>query len=174
MEFRIETVYDARALYVMARTLRKTVRKKHSRRSRILGWALLILTALLTFPLDGGTMVWSFRTGVNLVVLLALLCVLLFEDRINGFVAGKRMLRGTEHCTTVFEEEAYRSETELGESCFHYEKIPLVVESKGYFVFVFGPSHAQIYDLSTLSGGSLQEFSTFLQGKTGKEILRLQ
>lgn len=39
MEFTFDTVYDQRAVTAMAHGLRKTIRKKHSRRSHIFaGW----------------------------------------------------------------------------------------------------------------------------------------
>ena len=47
MEFIFETTYDKEALTVMARALRKTVRKKKSRRSHIFGWIVAALGAFL-------------------------------------------------------------------------------------------------------------------------------
>ena len=45
-EFTFETDYDISALSAMARALRKTVRKKQSRRSRIFGWTVAVLGIL--------------------------------------------------------------------------------------------------------------------------------
>ena len=47
MEFTFETSYNQKALTTMARALRKTVRKKRSRRSHILGWIVMIMGAFL-------------------------------------------------------------------------------------------------------------------------------
>ena len=47
MEFRFETRYDQRGLTAMARALRKTIRKKGSRRSHISGWCIVALAVVL-------------------------------------------------------------------------------------------------------------------------------
>ena len=52
MEFVFETDYDSKAMTAMARGLRKTVRKKHSRRSHIFGWIVIVLALLLSWPSD--------------------------------------------------------------------------------------------------------------------------
>ena len=51
MEFTFETVYNQKAVTAMARALRKTLRKKKSRRSHIFGWIILVIAVLLTLPL---------------------------------------------------------------------------------------------------------------------------
>ena len=47
MEFQFETRYDQKGLTAMARALRKTIRKKSSRRSHIFGWCIVALAILL-------------------------------------------------------------------------------------------------------------------------------
>ncbi len=82
-EFTFETDYDISALSAMARALRKTVRKKQSRRSRIFGWTVAVLGILTTAAL-----------GINVVTLTAIVILvlfLLFEDRMNGYMAKKRV-----------------------------------------------------------------------------------
>ena len=49
MEFVFETSYDQKGLTAMARGLRKTLRKKKSRRSHVFGWAVVVLGLLLSF-----------------------------------------------------------------------------------------------------------------------------
>ena len=49
MNVTFQTVYDQKALRTMARALRKTVRKKHSRRSHVFGWIVAALGLLLSF-----------------------------------------------------------------------------------------------------------------------------
>jgi len=41
MEFRFETVYNQKAFTSMAKALRKTIRKKRSKRSHIFGWMVV-------------------------------------------------------------------------------------------------------------------------------------
>ena len=47
MEFQLETRYDQKGLNALARALRKTIRKKRSRRSHIFGWCIVALAILL-------------------------------------------------------------------------------------------------------------------------------
>ena len=51
MEFCFETDYTTKALAAMAKALRKTVRKKHSRRSHNFGWIVFFLGLLLALPI---------------------------------------------------------------------------------------------------------------------------
>lgn len=112
MEFTFVTAYDQKATTAMARVLRKTLRKKHSRRSHVFGWIVFALALLLVLPLSD-----SYEFGLNKIltglVCLVLLAALIWEDSINGYVARKRMLAGTTKSTAVFTEEGYTSEVEL-------------------------------------------------------------
>jgi hypothetical protein len=102
MEFTFETNYDRKALTTMAKVLRKTLRRKRSRRSHILGWIVMIMGALLAIS--------SLKTGVGFrakdfvtwVAILMMLIVFIWEDTLNGYIAGKRMLKGTEKSTCIF------------------------------------------------------------------------
>ena len=63
MEFRFETQYTAKTMAVMARALRKTIRKKRSRRSHIFGWVVFALGVLLVL-INGFAL--NFRTVITL------------------------------------------------------------------------------------------------------------
>ena len=168
MEFTFETTYNAKTMAVMAKALRKTIRKKHSRRSHLFGWIVAVLGLLLA----GKNFAFDFRTAVTLAAVFTVLAALLFEDRINGFAAKKRLLPGTDKATAVFTEEGYRSETEVGKSEWSYDKILLIAETADFFVFVFSASHAQLYDKRSLQGGTADEFRRFLEAATGKQVQR--
>lgn len=172
MEFTFETVYNQRAVTTMARVLRKTLRKRRSRRSHIFGWIVLVIAVLLTLPLGDKDFVINFRTIITWIAALVILVTLLFEDKINGYIARKRMLAGMDKATTVFNDESYITTTNIGKTEFPYDhNIDLIVEAKDYFVFIFDKSHAQVYDRRTLSGGTVEEFRKFISEKTGKEIV---
>lgn len=98
MEFTFETAYNAKTMTQMAKVLRKTVRKKHSRRSHIFGWLVIALGLVLMLSSDS----WGVSTMVTGLAVAVILVVQLFEDRLNGMVARKRMLPGTERAVTVF------------------------------------------------------------------------
>ena len=50
MEFIFETNYDQKGITVMAKALRKTIRKKRSKRSHIFGIIIIICAILLSIP----------------------------------------------------------------------------------------------------------------------------
>lgn len=171
MEFCFETKYDQKGLATMARALRKTIRKKSSRRSHIFGWCVIALAILMVAAqrlLDEPS--WTLRDTLNCAVGVILIAVLLTEDQVNAFAAKKKMLPGTSSAKAVFTEESYTSNTEAASTEFHYETVRQVCETEEYFVFLFSRQHGQIYDKATLSGGTAEEFRTFITEKTGKPV----
>ncbi len=170
MEFRFETVYHQQALTVMARTLRKTVRKKHSRRTHIMGVLVIALGIFfILLPNENGVLL----DGSAIITLLAVAAILIAffrEDQLNGLVAMKRMLPGLEKALTVFREDGYTSETAIGKSEWQYSNIHAIAETPEYFVFMFSNNHAQLYDKNHLSGGTASEFRSFIEEKTGKTV----
>ena len=169
-EFTFETTYNQKAMTTMARALRKTVRKKHSRRSHIFGWIITVLAVLLVLPIGEREVVFNFRTVITWAVIVIIVATLLFEDWINGYIARKRMLPGTAVALCTFGEDGYVSETKAGKTEWKYDNIETIAETKDYFVFLFGKNHAQVYDKNSLQGGSIEEFRTFLVKKTEKEF----
>lgn len=170
MEFHVETAYTHKTLTAMAHALRKTLRKRRSRMVHIFGWILIALLVLMLIPTKNNPFVLDFSTVVNGVLLLILLVTLLFEDQLNGLVARKRMLKGMEKAKAAFTEENFLSVTGAGETRWNYSAITAMAETQGYFIFMLNKHLGQAYDLSNLSGGTVEEFRTFLQEKTGKPI----
>lgn len=172
MEFIFETVYNQKAVTAMARTLRKTLRRKRSLRSHIFGWIVIVAAVLLTLPFGNKDFAPDLNTIITWLAALIILIAILFEDKINGYAARKRMLAGMDKATTVFNDESYITTTNIGKTEFSYDhNIDLLAETKDYFVFVFDKNHAQVYDKSALSGGAMDEFRRFITAKTGKEII---
>lgn len=170
MEFRFETKYDQKGLTAMARAMRKTLRKKGSRRSHIFGWCVVTLAILLIAMQRMLGEPWTVRDTLNLGVCVILITIVFTEDQVNAFAAKKKMLPGTSSAKSVFREEGYTSITEAASTEFHYESVQQVCETADYFVFLFGKQYGQIYDKATLSGGTAEEFRTFITEKTGKPI----
>ena len=168
MEFTFETQYNTKTMAVMAKALRKTVRKKHSRRSHIFGWIITILSALLLFK-TGVSL--TPRTVVTLFMIFALLTALLFEDRLNGYIAKKRLLPGTNSAVSVFSGDGFTTTTEIGSSLWRYDTITAIAETQDFFVFIFSPNHAQLYDKRTLKGGSPDQFRHFMEEVTSKAVV---
>ena len=176
MKFTFETEYNQKALSVMAKCIRKTARAKRSRRSHIFGWIVIALALLLSFTSGDDGFVITFKTVITWVAAAVMLIVLLFEDKINGYFARKRMLKGTEKSVATFDTEnpdMFISQTEVGKAEFNYDKIAMIAETERYFVFVFSASHAQIYDKNTLAGGTINAFREFIIQKTEKTVVKV-
>lgn len=174
MEFRFETTYDQKGLTAMARALRKTIRKKHSRRSHIFGWCVVGLAILLIAIQRMLEEPWTVRDTLNLGVGVILAVILLTEDQVNAFFAKKKMLPGTSSAKCVFTEEGYTSATEAAVTEFHYETVQQVCETADYFVLLLGRQYGQIYDKASLTGGTVEDFRTFIAEKTGKPVVSIK
>lgn len=174
MEFRFETKYDQKGLTAMARALRRTLRKKRSRRSHIFGWCVVVLAILLIAVQRMLEEPWAFQDTLNLGVGVVLIAILFTEDQVNAFFAKKKMLPGTSSAKSVFTEEGYTSATEAAVTEFRYETVQQVCETADYFVLLLGRQHGQIYDKASLSGGTAEEFRTFITEKTGKPIVSIK
>ncbi len=170
MQFVFETEYNQKAIKAMAYLMRKTMRKTQNRRSRVLGWIVLIVAALLTVPALKGDADIKWNTIATWVVMLIMIITLLFEDAINAYMSRRRMLAGTEKAVAEFLDEKYISATAVGKTEFSYASIAMIAENSEYFAFILDRRYAQIYDKSHLSGGSVDEFRAFIKEKTGKEV----
>ena len=170
MEFTFDTVYDQKAVTAMARGLRKTIRKKHSRRSHLFGWLVIALILLLTLPRGGKPLVIEGRTILTWAAGLLIVVTLLFEDGINAWFARRRMLAGTDRASATFTEDSYCTESAAGKTEWYYENIRYIAEDKDSFIFVFDKRHAQVYAKRGMTGGGVEEFRGFLTQKTRKEI----
>lgn len=169
MPFTFETVYTPKTCAVMARVLRKTVRRKRSRRSRIFAAIVLVVGALLVLPWYEGYE-FDLQTVITLAAMAVIIGVMLFEDQLNGYLAYKRMIAGTQKNTSVFSEEAFTTSNEVGTTHWQYDKIRQVARKGDYFVFLFDKNHAQVYDGRSLKGGSAEAFADFIAQKTGQSL----
>lgn len=169
MEFTVETVYDNAALKALARGLRKTLRAKRNRRSRIIATLVVIL---------GMVLIWSretvdIRSVLTAAVMLIMVFTILREDDLNGRIAKKLGLPGLDSSVTTFRPENYHSVTALGETTFGYDKILALAETEEHFLLLFSPSHGQVYTKKNLTGGSEEDFRTFLEKKTSLTFVKI-
>ena len=173
MKYTFETLYNQEALTIMAKCLRKTVRRKKSKRSHIFGWIVVILAVMLSVVSDTESFVVDFKKVITWTAVLAIMVSFVFEDRLNGYFARKRMLKGTEKSISTFDTEiatAFISETAIGKSEFSYDKVAQIAETERYFVFIFSENHAQVYDKVGISGGTVDEFREFISKVTNKTV----
>ena len=174
MEYTFESLYNQEALTIMAKCLRKTVRRKKSKRSHIFGWIVVILAVILSVASDAESFAIDFKKVITWTAALAIVISFIFEDWLNGYFAKKRMLKGTEKSTSTFDTEiatAFISETAIGKSEFSYDKVAQIAETERYFVFIFSENHAQVYDKVSISGGTVDEFREFISKVTNKTVV---
>ena len=172
MEFRFETKYDKKAMTVMARALRKTVRKKRSLKTRIFA----VIVAVLGLALSIGDVIRRGVGGKTIVTWLAVVGVSLaaiFEDRLNGFAARKSAMAGFGSAKSVFTEDEFITETGGAKTEWSYDRVALAAETPEYFVLIFDKNHAQLCDKATIEGGTALDFRAFLAGKIGRPVVRI-
>ncbi len=163
--FSFETDYDRNTFISMARALRMTVRKKHSKRSHVLGLAVAFLGV-------ASIILWGPKL-LTITAIAVIILVLIFEDKLNAWVAMRRMLKGMEKVRSDFYEDRYVSATDIGTTEWHYDKMKAIAEDKDYFLFLFSESHTQAYDKRKMTGGSGADFRDFIMQKTGLNVQRI-
>lgn len=174
MDLRFETNYDLGTLTAMAKGIRRTVRKKRSRRVHVFA---VIVVLLGIFMLLAGRLSKEPFTAQDAVTLIAVLGVLvtgLSEDRLNARAAKARLLPGTEHAITVFDEDGYTMTTSVTETRWQYAQILAIAETKRCFIFMLSKNHAQAVDKEGMQGGSAEAFRAFITEKTGKPVASIK
>lgn len=163
----------------MSRVLRKTAWKEKNQKTHVFGWVAVILGLLLfsvptLFMSDQAGPVIGWRTIVIWAAVVVILVTLIFEDVVNGYMAQRKMLPGMEKGITVFTQEGYTTTAGKRKSQWRYDAPNLIVETSGYFVFVFTANHAQIYDKKGISKGTVEDFRKFIEEMTDKKIQMVQ
>ena len=175
MEFHFTTVYDRACMTAMAKALRKTVRQKHSRRTSVFGWALVLFVIALWLPIVTGRRSADFGDIVSLIAIIFVSVVLWKEDSLNAFFAQKRMLPTSRRAEASFTDSGYRNVTDAAVTEWSYENIPLaaICDVGDYVVFALNKTFAQAYDKRTLTGGSIEDFYRFIEQKTGRHVVKI-
>ena len=172
IRFGVETIYDKETLTAMAKAVRKTTRKKRSSRSHKLGIIITIIGFLfVAMAVSKGEV--SANTVVTAIAVLVMALALIFEDNINGYIAGKRMLTGTEKSNVVFYDDCFVSTTQLGETKFNYDIVKQIAKTKNHLIFVLSTNHAQAYDLRGMTNGTAEKFCDFISEKTGINLQKI-
>lgn len=134
MEFTCHTTYDQKALTVMARAVRKTVRAERSRRVRLYAWIIIGLL-LVSLWMSWGNV---SQTVPCCAVIAALLLINWKEDALNGYFAKRKALPGTDFADTTFYPDYYLVKTAAAESKWEYDKILALAETQDYLILVMG------------------------------------
>ena len=166
MELTFEMNYNLKAMTAMAKAMRKGLQEEQDKKSKIIGWVFVALTVLiLLFSANFG---WMQIAASILITGFA--CYLIWQDKVNGYLALRKLPENMRTGKWLFREDGYFSDTEAGESDYSYENIFIMVESQGYMILVFHEGNAHIIDLSTIQGGTVQDFRRLLRKKTSLTI----
>ena len=126
---------------------------------------------MCAIPLDGTLTSSNIISGLVAIFMLA---TRILEDYLDGWIAYRCVLPGTEQVDATFTPEQYCTKSKISTTKWSYETIAAVAESPRYFIFILGQKHTQIYDKSSLAGGNCEQFRTLLETATGKPILTIK
>ena len=166
MEFTFDLNYNTKAMTAMARAIRAGLQEEQDKKSKIIGWGFVALTVLILLFSDK----FGWMQIAASVIIVGFAAYLIWQDQVNGYLAMKRLPEKMRTGKWLFRDDGYFSDTEAGESDYSYENIFIIVESQGYMILVFHEGKAHIVDLSTIQGGSVQDFRRLLRRKTSLTI----
>ena len=166
MEFTFDLNYDLKAMTAMARAIRVGLQEEQNKKSKIIGWGFVALTVLIL--LFSSTFGWMQIAASIIIVLFA--AYLIWQDQVNAYFAMKKLPEKMRTGRWLFRDDGYFSDTEAGESDYSYKNIFMMVESQGYMILVFHEGRAHIIDLSTIQGGTAQDFRRLLRRETSLTI----
>ena len=170
--FTMTTTYNLKAFTVLARTLRKTLRKGRSIATRIFTLAII---AVLLFIVVGSFLIGEAKEdigslAVDFGIVVFLVLTMLLEDVLNGWLTKRQMLPNGRESEAVFGPDDYTITTASAKSIWTYQHIVSICETKEYIVFFLSTKHGQIFEKGGFQGGDLQDFRAFIMEKTGKGI----
>lgn len=170
--YTIKTTYNLKSLTVLARTLRKTLRKGRSIATRIFTSAviaaLLFIVAVFFMIGEAGENIVMLAFDVGIIVVLFLTMQL--EDVLNGWITERQMLPNGRESEAIFGPDEYTITTANAKSIWTYQHIISICETKEYITFFLSTKHGQIFEKGGFQGRNLQEFRAFIMKKSGKAI----
>jgi len=166
MELTFEMNYNQAAMTAMAKALRKGLQEEQDKKSKIIGWIFIILTVIILLLSDK----FGWMQILACVFVACFAAYLIWQDSVNGYLAMKKLPEKMRTGKWLFREDGYFSDTEAGESDYSYENIFMMVESQGYMILVFHEGTAHIIDMSTIQGGTADDFRRLLRKKTSLTI----
>lgn len=174
--FTITTTYNLKAFTVLARTLRKTLRKGRSIATRIFTLAMI---AVLLFIVVGSFLIGEAKENIGSLavdfgIAVFLVLTMLLEDVLNGWLTERQMLPNGRESEAIFGPDEYTILTANAKSTWTYPHILSICETKEYIVFFLSKKHGQIFEKAGFQSGDLQDFRIFIMEETGKGIQYVQ
>ena len=166
MEFTFDLNYDLKAMTAMAKAIRVGLQEEQNKKSKIIGWGFVAMTILIL--LFSKTFGWMQIAACIIIALFA--AYLVWQDQVNAYFALRKLPAKMRTGRWLFRDDGYFSDTEAGESDYSYKNIFIMVESQGYMILVFHEGRAHIIDMSTIQGGTAQDFRRLLRRETSLTI----
>ncbi|WP_297235387.1 YcxB family protein [uncultured Flavonifractor sp.] len=170
MELTVHTTYDTKALTALAKALRKTVRVKSSRVTRLIAWSIILICLLLIWCSLNEP--WSVVQYAFVIILLGVISWK--EDALNAFFALRKGMPDLKECTTVFSEDHFETSLSGVVSQWAYSRIIALAETDAYLVLILSKNQGHICEKSSLDSGSIEALRSFLEEKTGLTIQRIR
>ena len=83
MEFVFETAYNQQSITKMAQVMRKTIRKKRSSRTHIIGYVAIILVVLLLIAKGKEAFSTDVNNIITWVALIIMILTLIFKENVT-------------------------------------------------------------------------------------------
>lgn len=170
--FTTKSSYNLKSLTVMARALRKTLRRGRSIATRI--FTAAVISALL-FIVVGLFLIGEVSENIGMLavdvgIIVFLVLTMLLEDVLNGWTAERQTMPNARDAEVVFNSDDYTVTTAVTQSTLTYKQIVSICETKEYIIFFLSKKHGQIFEKSGFQNCDLQDFRAFIMDKTGKAI----
>ena len=109
-------------------------------------------------------------------ILVAVVCLFVVRgwgDGLTALMAQRRMMPGSELCSSSFCGDHYECKISGATTSWEYGNILAIAETRDYLVFVLGKNHAQAFAKRELKGGTVDSFRSFLEHKVGKPVEKI-
>ena len=166
MELTFDLNYDQKAMTAMAKAIRTGLQEEQDKKSKIIGWVFVGLTVFILLLSDR----FGWMQIAASILITGFAAYLIWQDHVNGYLALRKLPKKMRTGKWLFRDDGYFSDTEAGESDYSYNNIFLMVESQGYMMLVFHEGTAHVIDMSTIQGGTVQDFRKLLRRQTSLTI----
>lgn len=166
MELTFDLNYDQKAMTAMAKAIRTGLQEEQDKKSKIIGWIFVVLTVFILLLSDR----FGWMQIAASILITGFAAYLIWQDHVNGYLALRKLPKKMRTGKWLFRDDGYFSDTEAGESDYSYNNIFLMVESQGYMMLVFHEGTAHVIDMSTIQGGTVQDFRKLLRRQTSLTI----
>jgi hypothetical protein len=168
VKFSFKTQYDFKTFIRISRAARKTVRKQSSLILNLCSIMAGVALVIKYFPKED--MEISLSTVMIWITFGLLIIALLFQDVIEASFFKRATKPEDMTVSTEFGEEGYIIRSQGGDVNCKYSDIEALVEIDEGFVLCLGNNVYKMLSKENLTGGTADDFKTFIENKTGKSV----